>query len=340
MSVPALSSINVYIPTNAAQQFLEATSPTHLISFDAAKVNADESAEVDFYILDVPFGKIIPNDVYGLQEDFNFFDNRLWNTKKLNTAHPTTNNLIDNTLGNRVIGCPFLFHNTSTASQNLRIRVSHSLGFSVVFDSTVSPGRYKYNIAITSDGLGKVDANGVGVYDLDGPDSTFLQFPSTSCNKDVVLINDYNVANPTANIVGPRSDISVPYSQTPFFYGEITEIEPTYIIVDSAMTDIEAALIKAIYINNQKLRILPLGKMQDDGADGASNIQFNVSTSQYGIKSWNYEYTHTQNMPNGRVDNIAITLAANEMYMIHIGLVKEQESSDFANGFSVGLELV
>jgi hypothetical protein len=27
MSVPALSSINVYIPTNAAQQFSEATSP-------------------------------------------------------------------------------------------------------------------------------------------------------------------------------------------------------------------------------------------------------------------------------------------------------------------------
>jgi hypothetical protein len=341
MSISILEDFNIYIPTNLSSQMSASFSnPLYSFSFKVDKAEADKSDMVDYRIFSIGFGNLAPKDPYGLREDFGYFDNNMWNVKKLNTPHPTSANwTIDTTLGNRMFGLPILIKNVSGASKNAKISIKHTIGFKLFHTSTVGAAS-TYDILAFTDGALKKKSDGTNAYNLVSP-STFDEFPLTSINSDVVGLGG-NMASSTItsfNLSSVRS-----YTPRQKKHGKVTSISSNSITItwstDPSESGITPDSITELYPDNQRIHVIPLGKMEEDTSTTtytAKNMQQPLSPSAFGLNAFSYAYSVGEYQP-GFDDILYPSIANNEIIAIDVSHIKHAGASLFATGFSMGLE--
>lgn len=355
MTIPILSEIDICVPSNIQDQLTNLVNPTYVADYRTAYNNFVGSDVADYYVIDTAYKKVVANDAYGLQEDFNFLDNKLWNVKKLQSTHPTSVSLTppDPTLGNRMVGFPLLFINKSSATKTFKISLSHSLSMEVEYDSTISTNKALFNIISLSPALGRQDEEGNYDYQVFGAGSDFLTFPTTAINNRVVLVGGTDVG--TNNIPGhpdKPTATSLTSSNTKLAYAKITDIGTTDITLEfydstyTTLTTVPASPLDYTFFipANQEFQVLGLGKLKfsTDKPDTAyyfyGDVDFNISPSQYGIAAWMYGYKYGQKKIV--FEDISITLEAGQAYLMNVTIIRKPDASIFSNGLAMGITSV
>ena len=355
MTFPIMNEIDICIPSNLQYQLSSLINPEYVADYRAAYSNFLDSDYTDYYVIDTSYVKVLPNDSWGLQEDFNFLNKKLWNVKKLQSNHVASNNLTppDPTLGNRVVGMPLLFVNKSDSAKTFKISLSHSLFVEVEYNSDVDANTALFDIVYLSPAIGRVDDNNIPDYDIFDATSDFLKFPTTSINNRVVLIGPTGIG--TNTIPGHQKKPAVTgltSSNTDIAYAKVVDVGTSDITLefyDSTYTTLATVPASpsdyTFFIpDNQEIQVLGLGKIKfsTDKPDAAysiyGDIQFNESPFDHGISAWMYGFNYGQKKPV--FEDISISLEAGQAYLMNATIVRRPDSSTFSNGFAVGVTSV
>lgn len=298
MTLPVLNNATLYVPYALASNLEAAVNPSYVLNYAIPYSNFVNIVDADIYCINTPYTEVFPNDTFGMQEDFNFLNNRLWNLKKVISSHSLTPSTAtdkilldeiqqDSTLGNRSFGFPLLIYNKSNELKTFRMSMHHSIAAKIEFLSMVdgSNNTAIFTVEKISPALNRSEnlevddiwSNNTSIikkdYEIFNDDDRFSVGKLSQIDDRIILIGEkLPIANKLSipdNIYFSRDTINV--SDLNYIYGKIISHDSSnesYTIefwdktysnkIDISETELEK--YKIFTPHNQLIKIINLGK--------------------------------------------------------------------------------